>query len=173
MTAWTVVGFLGLGLTIAGALGVVRPMRRWTERRRDYALLATAGIIVLTIGAMNDTVSSRPAQPSRPEQTSVEPPALPVGVLARGAKATWIQAADYGDAWPFTVPSGHLACTAPGSSVVLVVDQVVYALNGRAKGNAEKDQALKWQSASLIQKDDPSLQIQVVRIIETGLALCG
>lgn len=41
---------------------------------------------------------------------------------------------DLGDAWPFTVNSGVIACNHPSLAIVFFTNEKIYAVNGVAKG---------------------------------------
>ena len=81
---------------------------------------------------------------------------------------------EYGDDWPYTIRSGRLYCDKPGSNVVLeTTNGVIYALNGRAMGNAKKRGYLIARDT--ITKKDENGYFTIGnpgKIIERGLAMC-
>ncbi len=81
---------------------------------------------------------------------------------------------EYGEDWPYTVKSGRLYCDEPGSNVVLeTANGTVYALNGRAMGNAKKRGYLIARDS--ITKKDANGYFTIGKthkIIERGLAMC-
>lgn len=79
----------------------------------------------------------------------------------------------FGDAWPFTVPSGEVRClnpSGPGAGeVVFIANGTTYAVNGIA------EQAGTYADIAPIWRDDPSvagLKIPIGPILDAGLALC-
>lgn len=84
-----------------------------------------------------------------------------------------LDAADYGDAWPFTVEEMHLLCL-DGNAVVASDPESgrMYPLNGSATAKATK---LALEPLAPIWRDDPALhgaKLSVSPMIERGLALC-
>jgi hypothetical protein len=63
----------------------------------------------------------------------------PVPALALGRTKNTVTAADFGEAWPFTVTEGELHCMGPADRqmVVLVVGDTRYAINGNARESAK------------------------------------
>ncbi|WP_153014139.1 DUF2511 domain-containing protein [Pseudomonas sp. EpS/L25] len=62
-----------------------------------------------------------------------------------------ITAEEYGEAWPFTVPSVLLDCEPPAYTVVRV-NGGTYAINGSARSKAAK---MGWRDLSAIWREDP------------------
>lgn len=92
---------------------------------------------------------------------------------AMAAGPQLISAADYGDAWPFTVEEMHLSCL-PGSAVVVadVESGVMYPLNGMAKNKAR---ALALEPLDKVWRADPAnpgAKVSLGPLIEQGLQLC-
>ena len=76
---------------------------------------------------------------------------------------------DLGDAWPFTVNSGVIACNHPSSAVVFFTNEKMYAVNGVAKGQN------RYADAREILRDHPSVagsKIDIGPILDRGLKLC-
>jgi hypothetical protein len=70
-----------------------------------------------------------------------------------------VVATDYGDKWPFTVPSGRLSCAADGPRkyVTFFDDKgVEYSLNGTAKGTG------RWPSSDAIRKRHQPENLRIV-----------
>jgi hypothetical protein len=78
-----------------------------------------------------------------------------------------VSSAEFGEAWPFTVAEGELACD--GISITMTAGGKTYAVNGMAK--MEK----KWMDIDEIVKDDPASpgrKRDIETIVERGQALC-
>lgn len=93
--------------------------------------------------------------------TSTPPPAPTV-------KVGFVSRATYGDDWPFSVPSGTLACYPSGNNELVTFntgDGIEYALNGQARdfGFPDLDATIlpSWPDASMLGD-----------LIAQGLALC-
>ena len=69
-----------------------------------------------------------------------------------------IAKSQYGAEWPFTVESGRLRCD-PGSHVVFVSNQSVYAINGSAKGAAAKNGYRNVDAIWALQKPEPPKRV--------------
>jgi hypothetical protein len=97
-------------------------------------------------------------------------------VASQGALAGEIQlldAADYGESWPFTVEEMHLLCL-PGRAVVVSDPESgrMYPLNGAASGKAAK---LALEPLAPIWRGDPALpgaKVGLGPLIARGLELC-
>ncbi len=84
-----------------------------------------------------------------------------------------ITKAEYGEDWPYTVDSGFLYCDPPGSNVVLRAEGKVYALNGRAMGNAAERGYLNARDSITLKDENGYLTVgDVGNIIERGLSMC-
>lgn len=93
------------------------------------------------------------------------PPPVQVAVPANATQE------EYGDAWPFTVASGTLACDEP-QLVTFTADGTTYALNGAAAGAAA---ARGWQPdwTAIVRRDSSGDGVSIAPLIEKGLTLCG
>lgn len=91
-----------------------------------------------------------------------EPPRREAGFVSRP---------EYGAGWPLTVESGALRCESDyGSAVVIVVNNVKYALNGRARGQIDRT---GWRdSREIVRKTEVGSLADVGPLIDRGLALC-
>jgi len=90
---------------------------------------------------------------------------------SRSAQPGFVSRAEFGDRWPLTVESGTLRCEPDyGTALVIVVGNVKYALNGRARGQI--DQTGWRDSRELVRKDQDGGLANVGPLIERGLALC-
>lgn len=79
---------------------------------------------------------------------------------------------EFGERWPLTVDAGTLRCEKDyGSSVVIVVGSVKYALNGRARGQI--DQTGWRDSREIVRRIEGGGLADVGPLIEIGLALCN
>lgn len=79
----------------------------------------------------------------------------------------------FGDDWPLTVDEGILSCYlrdgGANREVVLKVGDVVYAINGIAKGSG------RWAEIDPIWLDNPRIagtKISLQPFLDAGLALC-
>jgi hypothetical protein len=114
-----------------------------------------AALLLFVVGCSSD------GQPART-------PALPT---ATPRDAGYITAAEFGDAWPFTVPAGTLTCTPSGKADgrLLVTfgtgDGIEYGINGSARdfGFPDPDETIVTDYPDLSGLDP---------IIERGLRLC-
>jgi hypothetical protein len=81
---------------------------------------------------------------------------------------------EYGNDWPYLVTSGRLYCDPPGSNVVMASGGKIYALNGRAIGNARKRGYIDARK-SITQRDENGYFTigNDRKIIERGLAMCN
>ena len=75
---------------------------------------------------------------------------------------------DYGDKWPFTVPSGELECIPPGI-ITFKANNKTYAVNrlANSRGYRKIDEIWKTQSAT-----GKSQSIDIGQLINKGLGLC-
>ena len=80
---------------------------------------------------------------------------------------------EYGKNWPYTVESGRLYCDPPGSNVVMESGGKIYALNGRAMGNA-KGRGYIVARDTITKKDENGYYTVGDRskIIQRGLSMC-
>lgn len=137
-------------------------------------LLCVAGIFaVFALGcsdSKDDTVSSD-------SQETVIPDAPEAGTVAaseRDAKGVLITKVEYGADWPYTVDSGALYCDPPGSNVVMESDGKVYALNGRAMGNATERGYLNARETITLRDEYGYFTVgDAGKIISRGLAMCN
>lgn len=84
----------------------------------------------------------------------------------------YVQQEDYGKAWAFTVDEGVIECRT-GNRVVFVSEGKTYALNGLARGWAER---MGWLDIDQIWRDNPdgiTPKIDISPFIELGLSLCN
>ena len=80
---------------------------------------------------------------------------------------------EYGGDWPYSVTSGRLYCEPPGSNIVMESGGKVYALNGRAMGNAKKRGYLIARDTITLKDKNGYFTIgDTHKIIERGLAMC-
>jgi hypothetical protein len=81
-----------------------------------------------------------------------------------------ISRAQFGDDWPFTVTEGLLRCDR-GTFVVFVANGKTYAINGSAKGAANREGYVDFES--IWRPDEtPGLKVSISPVIEAGLKLC-
>jgi hypothetical protein len=97
---------------------------------------------------------------------------LSATALAAG-KIELLDAADYGEAWPFTGEEMHLLCM-PGNAVVASDPETgrMYPLNGTASGQATRLGLEPLGAVWLDNPEIPGTKISVGPFIERGLALC-
>lgn len=80
---------------------------------------------------------------------------------------------EYGADWPYTIDSGYLYCDAPGSNVVMAAAGRVYALNGRAMGNAAKRGYLNARETITLRDENGFFTVgDTQKIIQRGFSLC-
>jgi hypothetical protein len=88
------------------------------------------------------------------------------------SKGVLVTKAEYGVDWPYTVESGRLYCDPPGSNVVMESGGTVYALNGRAMGNAAQRGYVNAREITL-RDDHGYFSIgSSHKIISRGLSMC-
>jgi len=88
-------------------------------------------------------------------------------------KGELITKEEYGSDWPYSVQSGRLYCDTPGSNVVMKSGGKVYALNGRAMGNAKKrGYVIARDTIKLRDKDGFFTVGSASKIIRRGLSKC-
>lgn len=125
------------------------------------------GVLITSCSAPPDVSESDAAAPT------VEKAAVEAATRTREARGVLISREAYGDDWPYTVASGHLDCEPPGSNVVLRVGDTVYALNGRAMGNAARRGYRNARETITLRDANGYFTVgDVGAIIERGLALC-
>lgn len=115
------------------------------KRRVLIGVLGAAGVIAVFVVASN----------------------LLDGGGAKGPSRTITQA-EFGDAWPFTIPAGELFCTG-ANAVTFVAAGTTYAVNGAAT------QAGRGDDIGPIWAADTSsggTKKSIAPIIDAGLALC-
>jgi hypothetical protein len=92
---------------------------------------------------------------------------------APGSKGVLISKSEYGEDWPYTVESGRLYCDPPGSNVVMEAGGRVYALNGRAMGNATQRGYLNARETITLRDEYGYFTIgDSQKIISRGLSMC-
>lgn len=117
------------------------------------------------------------ASAEAPAAASAEAPAVSAGPPAPSPKpdqnGVMIDKAEYGDDWPYTVESGRLYCDPPGSNVVMESGGTVYALNGRAMGNAAQRGYVNARE-SITPRDEYGYFTvgDSQKIISRGLSMC-
>jgi Protein of unknown function (DUF2511) len=97
---------------------------------------------------------------------STEPP--------RVARAV-VRQADFGYAWPFTVPEGVLSCVSDAGrqAVIFEAGGVRYGVNGTARG-AKVSERLRLADLRDVWRDDPAIpgaKVTTWEVIQRGLAL--
>jgi hypothetical protein len=117
-----------------------------------------------TPATSTSTVAPATMQPTVPEPTVPQPTATPAGFITRE---------QLGEAWPFTVESGLLACN-DQQHVTFTAGGVVYALNGTAKGAI--DNGAPYQLIDTIWLDSPTPstgpKVSLRSVLDIGLSLC-
>ena len=94
--------------------------------------------------------------------------------LSSYAKGELITKNEYGGDWPYSVTSGRLYCDTPGSNVVMYSGGKVYALNGRAMGNAKKRGYVIARDSIFLKDENGYFTIgDNQKIIKRGLAMCN
>jgi hypothetical protein len=92
----------------------------------------------------------------------------------RAENGILITKAEYGNDWPYTVDSGLLYCDPPGGNVVLKSGGKVYALNGRAMGNAKGKGYLNARDSITFRDKNGYFTVgDVGKIISRGLSMCN
>jgi len=126
--------------------------------------------VLLALGCSDGADRTTTATPS-PATTEVPRPITTAEATENGVLIT---KAEYGADWPYTVDSGLLHCDPPGSNVVLKAEGKVYALNGRAMGNATERGYLNARDTITLRDDNGYFTIgNVGKIIDRGLAMCN
>jgi hypothetical protein len=90
------------------------------------------------------------------------------------SKKLEIDAQQYGENWPLRVERGKLACE--HNSVTFEADGIIYAINGRAQTENNRN-GRGWANSKKIRRYDPKGVMyglmDVGPLIQRGLALCG
>jgi glucose/arabinose dehydrogenase len=155
-------GFVGSTLILVGAGALVLAL---------LGQLAGGGARPATPTPVATTVAAEPtvAEPTEvPQPTEVPVPTVEPAPTEASADPGLITAAEFGDAWPFTVESGTLRCIA-GQAVVFEANGIVYAVNGVAESQG-------FANVEAIWRDDPAvegLKVNIGPIIERGRTLCS
>lgn len=96
-----------------------------------------------------------------------------VPVAGSAEKGVTVSRAEYGSDWPYTAESGLLYCDPPGSNVVLKAGGRVYALNGRAMGNAAERGYLNARDTITLRDENGYFTVGSSEgIISRGLYMC-
>ena len=89
-------------------------------------------------------------------------------------KVRTVSAADYGDAWPFTVNSVDLLCDGPSpKALARTPDGTIYALSGSARRVAK---TRGWSDGYEITKPNPTMQavkMDYSNIVQIAQELCS
>lgn len=123
--------------------------------------------------ASTTTAAATPAQPAERSETTAtsEPTGRPTTTMERDERGR-VSQSTFPEPWPLSVDQGTLRCM-PGNSVVFVADDgTIYALNGLARGRAEREE---WREVDEIWVDNPNLpgtKISIGPLIDLGLDLC-
>lgn len=83
----------------------------------------------------------------------------------------YVQQEDYGDDWPFTVPNGIIECQLP-NSVIFHSDNVIYAVNGQARGQLAE---MHWLDLEEIWRNHPDpmyFKMPLGDVLTLGHSLC-
>lgn len=142
------------------ALQAPPPTARETTAAPVAAAQPTTEETDATAGPPAETPTVRPTRTPAPTRTP-RPTEKPDRQVVR--------AADYGDAWPFTVESGTVRCVKPRNEIIFSSEGKVYAVNGTAKSNKD------YADIAPIWKDNPQIEgtkISIGPIIDLGLSLC-
>ena len=88
-----------------------------------------------------------------------------------------VSRADLGDAWPFTVDSGVVACNHPSSEIVFFTSQSqkIYAIDEVAKGMEMAKGMKRYADVREILRDHPSVagsKVDIGPILDRGRKLC-
>lgn len=92
--------------------------------------------------------------------------------IAHAATLT-VNASEYGDKWPFTVPKGVLECHA--NAVIMHTSKGTYSINGKAMGRY-KGKYPEWRDIAKQHPlfNDPQAKMPPPHdLIERGLELCN
>lgn len=76
--------------------------------------------------------------------------------------------AQYGAAWPLTVPEGHIACRNGGEAIFFTGD-AVYALNGRAMAENERKDIAEISKPN---ETFPDVRMSPQPLIDAAIDLC-
>jgi Protein of unknown function (DUF2511) len=126
------------------------------------ARIAIVLVVLVVAGCSNGADRSVAADPDRPSTTH------------RAENGVLITKAEYGNDWPYTVDSGLLCCDPPGGNVVLKSEGKVYALNGRAMGNAKGKGYLNARDSITLRDKNGYFTVgDVGKIISRGLSMCN
>lgn len=92
--------------------------------------------------------------------------------VARAQAQIIITEAEYGEAWPFTVPEGQLRCEGGGlQAVVFRANGIDYAVNGVAMAKYAAIEPI-WRLNEKLTSPDFPIRINIGPIIDRGLKLC-
>ena len=88
-----------------------------------------------------------------------------------------VSRADLGDAWPFTVDSGVVACNHPSSEIVFFTSQSqkIYAIDEVAKGMEVAKGTKRYADVREILRDHPSVagsKVDIGSSLDRGRKLC-
>lgn len=123
-----------------------------------------------TLTTSEQRAAPRPTT-TQPPETSLQATTAPPTTSAPRPPGE-VTAADYGDAWPFTVDSGTIRCI--DDSVVFVTGGTVYAINGIARTRAADENWTDIFESDIwaANPDIPDAKLNIGPIIDDGLALC-
>jgi hypothetical protein len=87
----------------------------------------------------------------------------------------YVSQADFGEAWPLTVPGGMLRCEGPGAVSFETDEGIVHAVNRTAK-EWSRTNNLAWKDIEAIRAPVPSAagrMLALAPLIDDGLILCN
>lgn len=162
-------------------MGVCRQANCWdagahhrsdaVNRSRVLPIIVGALVALCLCGLLSIALS--PSTPPASTSISTDAPTdAPVTPQPTPTPAGFITRAQMGDAWPFTVDSGLLACN-DRQHVTFTSGGVVYALNGTAKGAI--DAGAPYQPIDAIWRDNPDQTTPKMSLRpapDIGLSLC-
>lgn len=134
-------------------------------------ILCVVGLVVVGCSDVNE--QAEPPEPANKSRVGSEAaPARSVS-SAPDPKGVLITKVEYGEGWPYTVESGRLYCDPPGSNVVMESGGRVYALNGRAMGNAAQRGYVNARETITLRNEYGYFTVgDSPQIISRGLSMC-
>ncbi len=94
------------------------------------------------------------------------------GLMTPTSKVQEVTEADFGAAWPLTVPAAELLCEGTPPAALAKVDGKLYALNGSARTAAAEKGWIDGAALTKPNPEVPGISMDVSPLVQRAQALC-